>query len=105
MADGVTARLKWLKGFERCVWSCELKLAKPDPEIFRRTAAMLRTPPGRILFIDDKEENVAAARGVDMQAIRYTTQVEFESTMLESGFSSLLEIGVAAAAGRRAGHK
>lgn len=93
MAAGVTARLEWLKGFERCIWSCALKLAKPDPEIFRRTIELLRVMPEHILFIDDKEENIAAARGAGMQALQYSAQANFAAEMLGGGFSSLLEIG------------
>ncbi len=91
MAEGVTARLEWLKGFERCVWSYALDLAKPELKIFRRTAEMLQTAPVRILFIDDKEENVAAAREVGMKAIRYSSQAEFEAEMRERGLAYLLD--------------
>lgn len=91
MAEGVTTRLGWLKEFERCIWSYALKLAKPDPEIFRKTVDVLQVVPEHILFIDDKEENVEAARGVGVQAIQYTTQAEFEHAMREHGFNALLE--------------
>ena len=93
MATGVTARLEWLKGFERCIWSYALKLAKPDPEIFRRTIELLRIAPDSVLFIDDKEENITAARGTGMRALQYSTQAEFAAEMLRSGFTSLLETG------------
>lgn len=92
MAKGIAARLKWLKGFERCIWSYELELAKPDPEIFRRTVAMLEIAPERILFIDDKQENVAAAAGTGMSALLYSIQRQFEAEMQERGLSALLAL-------------
>lgn len=90
MAIGITDRLAWLEKFDLCIWSYKLHLAKPDPEIFRATVEMLRIAPEQILFVDDKQENVAAAAGLGIQAIRYTTQAEFEQTMHERGLSTLL---------------
>ena len=90
MAIGVTARLEWLKGFELCVWSYALKMAKPDLEIFRRTAEMLAISPKRVLFIDDKEENVAAAREVGMRGMQYSTQSAFEAQMRDGGYGLFL---------------
>lgn len=96
MAAGVTARLGWLNGFEHCIWSYALKLAKPDPAIFHRTVELLHTVPNRILFIDDKEENLAAAREVGMWGIQYAAQSEFERAMRENGFGLLLDMGMGA---------
>ena len=74
MAAGLTARLDWLKGFERCIWSYALRLAKPEPEIFCKTLRLLGASPEHVLFVDDKEENVAAARALGIKAVRYTGQ-------------------------------
>ena len=49
-----------------------VRLRKPDPAIYRLPIEMLQTPPGEILFIDDREKNVAAATEEGMHAIRYT---------------------------------
>jgi putative hydrolase of the HAD superfamily len=54
--------------FSREFYSCELGFAKPDPRYFRALVAALGLPPGRLLFIDDHEANVAAARDVGLQA-------------------------------------
>jgi FMN phosphatase YigB (HAD superfamily) len=37
-------------------------LVKPSPEVYRRFAAEIGASPEEILFFDDREENVAAAR-------------------------------------------
>jgi len=92
MAERLSARLTWLKAFELCIWSYGLRLAKPEAEIFLETAEMLNTTPSRILFIDDKEENVAGARAIGMQAIHYGVHVEFLREMRERGFTSLLDV-------------
>jgi len=91
IAEGIYAKLPWLAGFDHCTWSYALGMAKPEPAIYIVTAKALSTEPARILFIDDREENIAAAEAVGMQAIQYTGHPEFERAMLGRGFGSLLE--------------
>jgi putative hydrolase of the HAD superfamily len=52
--------------------SCYVGLRKPEPAIYRRALDILGSPPGRVLFIDDREENVDAGLAAGMKAIRYT---------------------------------
>jgi FMN phosphatase YigB (HAD superfamily) len=47
----------------------------------------------QILFIDDREDNIAAAEAVGMQAIRYTDHAAFEAAMRGRGLGWLLDIG------------
>jgi len=56
---------------DRFVFSHRFKVAKPDPEIFRRAAEVLGTQPQNAAFVDDLLENVIAARGVGMRAFQY----------------------------------
>ncbi|MGD0629122.1 MAG: HAD-IA family hydrolase [Terracidiphilus sp.] len=51
--------------------SCYLGLRKPDLAIYKRALDILGRPAGRILFIDDREENVAGAVCVGMKGIRF----------------------------------
>jgi putative hydrolase of the HAD superfamily len=94
IAEGIVARLPWLSGFDHCTWSHALFMAKPEPAIFLRTAEALRTAPGEIFFIDDREDNVAAAASVGMQTIRYAEHGGFESEMRERGLGWLLDAGM-----------
>jgi putative hydrolase of the HAD superfamily len=93
MAAGLIARFPWLSGFDQCIWSYALWMAKPEPAIFLRTAEALHTAPANILFIDDREDNIAAAAALDMQTIRYTSHDAFEREMRRCGFDSLLDFG------------
>ena len=93
IAEGLLARLPWLAGFDHCTWSYALQMAKPEAAIYVATAMAIKTPPAGILFIDDKEENIAAAESVGMRTIHYTGHTEFEDAMRVRGFGSLLEIG------------
>ncbi len=92
MAVGLSARLPWLQSFERCIWSYAVRMAKPEPEIFRATVEMLHLEPDRILFIDDKHENVAAAQSLGMKAIRYPGHANFERSIQDSEFARLWTI-------------
>ncbi|MEU0790949.1 HAD-IA family hydrolase [Amycolatopsis sp. NPDC005961] len=49
---------------------------KPDPEAFTGVCRRLDVLPNRILLIDDRAENVSAARAAGLQALQYgTTQL------------------------------
>ena len=48
--------------------SCALGIHKPQAEVFVLAAAKLGVPCQAVLFLDDRQENVDAARAVGMQA-------------------------------------
>jgi len=91
IAESIRARLPWLTHFDHCTWSHKWGMAKPDAAIYIVTANALQTNPGSILFIDDREENIAGARAAGFQAIHYTTHPAFEDEMCERGFGPLLD--------------
>jgi putative hydrolase of the HAD superfamily len=57
--------------FDFAFSSCYVGLRKPEPAIYRRTLDILGKPSKRVLFIDDREENVAAAEQAGMKTIRF----------------------------------
>ena len=90
MTLGINSRID-LSGFHHHTWSYMLNTAKPDPAIYTHAAAGLETPPRHILFIDDREDNIAAAQAVGMQTLRYTTHDAFLQDMHARGLISLLQ--------------
>lgn len=56
--------------FDHAFLSFQLGMVKPDPEIFEAVANTLEMRPERILFLDDNEINVTAARATGMRAER-----------------------------------
>ena len=58
-----------LRPFRRRFVSSEMGLRKPDRAAFEHVARELGIPPGRILFFDDTEANVAGARAAGLQAV------------------------------------
>jgi putative hydrolase of the HAD superfamily len=57
--------------FKVALSSCYLGLRKPEPAIYRRALEILGRSAERVLFIDDREENVAGAITAGMKAIRF----------------------------------
>jgi putative hydrolase of the HAD superfamily len=90
MAAGLLQKFDWIAGFHHCTWSHALKLAKPEAAIYHHAAAGLETPLEHILFIDDREDNIAGAAQTGMQTIRYTTHQAFEQEMAARGLDALL---------------
>jgi len=58
--------------FEHLIFSCHLKLAKPDPECFRAALAVLPAGPADVIFLDDRPDNVAAAAALGIRSARFT---------------------------------
>lgn len=53
------------------VISGEIGVRKPDPAAYTALCRRLQLPPHRILFIDDRQANIAGARNAGFQAIQY----------------------------------
>jgi epoxide hydrolase-like predicted phosphatase len=53
------------------VYSHEEGIAKPDPRIFKLTCERLGVEPGEMVFLDDAEPSVTAARELGMHAILF----------------------------------
>lgn len=60
--------------FEQVFYSHEMKLRKPDPEIYRQVIRQTKLNPEQTLFIDDRIENIQSAQGVGLQAIHLYDQ-------------------------------
>lgn len=65
------ARLGLLDAVDIIVNSSAVGVAKPDPRIYEIAVARVGVAPDRCLFIDDREENVEAARRFGMTAVLY----------------------------------
>jgi putative hydrolase of the HAD superfamily len=57
--------------FKVALSSCYLGKRKPEPIIYQRALDILGRKPERILFIDDRPENVAGAVNAGIRAIRF----------------------------------
>ncbi len=57
-----------LQAFDHCFASFELGAVKPEPQAFAAVIERLAIDPAEILFLDDTEVNVGAARRAGMRA-------------------------------------
>jgi putative hydrolase of the HAD superfamily len=55
---------------DRAFLSFQIGLVKPDPEVYGHVVAALGTAPERVLFLDDNQINVDAAREAGLRAER-----------------------------------
>jgi len=96
MGDNVLAMLErehaWLEGFDVKVWSYQLRMAKPDPAIYRHILGLLETEPGETLFLDDKLENIEAAQALGMRAIQFSTVEKLCADLAADGLASELPL-------------
>jgi putative hydrolase of the HAD superfamily len=69
--------------FGHLLFSCQLKLAKPDPECYNRALARLRASAQDVIFIDDRAENVAAAAALGLSSVHFTSPDEARAAVAE----------------------
>jgi putative hydrolase of the HAD superfamily len=86
MEAGLRARLPWLKDFSHTTFSHRLGMAKPDAAIYEHAIEGLDVKAEEILFIDDREENIVAAREAGMVALRYGDHAAFVEALQAVGF-------------------
>lgn len=65
--------------------SCLVGLRKPEPAIYRRALDILGSPPERVLFVDDRAENVAPAAAAGMKTIRFEGAAALRQELVELG--------------------
>jgi putative hydrolase of the HAD superfamily len=90
MEAGIRARFPWLDEFAHHTFSHRLGIAKPDLAIYQHAAKGLGVSPNAVLFIDDREENIAAAREAGMNAVQYSTHDRFVEQMQQLRLGNLL---------------
>ena len=98
MGDSTLASVErafdWIHRFDVLIWSCELGIVKPDAAIYRQTLARLGTLPEETLFIDDKQENIDAARARGIRAIQFSSVEHLLQELTAGGLASELPLPV-----------
>ena len=65
-----------------------LKCVKPEPLIYQRALEQLKTTPDKVLFFDDKAENIEAALAANWNARLFTNYRQFASDLEQYGLLS-----------------
>lgn len=75
----------FLDEFDRRFISGEMGVVKPYPEIYARLEAETGIAPDRLLFVDDREENIAAARARGWQGHVFRGTEGWAAALAEAG--------------------
>ena len=96
MGDGVletvTREHEWIAHFDVLVWSFQLHMAKPDPAIYRHLLHELGTRPEETLFVDDKLENIEAARALGIRGFVFSNAGQLCADLMTAGLDSELPL-------------
>ncbi|MEU3059698.1 HAD family phosphatase [Streptomyces subrutilus] len=71
----------WLERFSVIGFSCRIGSAKPEPAAYAWCVRELGLAPGEILFVDDRADNVAAARELGLGGHVFTTPDALEAAL------------------------
>lgn len=71
--------------FEATALSFELRRLKPEPEIYWMAAELVNVAAAEIFFVDDREENVAAARQAGFDAVQFTSAESLANALNQRG--------------------
>lgn len=67
------ATYDWLHDFDYRVFSCDVNLVKPQSAIYELCLTGLGVAPGDALFLDDRPDNITAARDLGIHGLLFTT--------------------------------
>ena len=70
-AEYMRSALAYDSHFDHLFISCEMRVAKPDPDYFRKIAQMMGLAPTAIAFVDDHAGNVDAAKSAGLSGAVY----------------------------------
>ena len=76
-------RHDWLAACDHVTVSWERGAVKPDEAIYRHSVEGLGLPPAETLFVDDLEDNVAAARRVGLDAVLFRGVEELRADLAQ----------------------
>lgn len=88
VSDNEAGRAKYLmevvglgKEFDSGFFSSELGVTKSDPQFFQKVAEQLQTEAGNIIYFDDDQKNVDAAKGVGIDAHLFENIEDLKETV------------------------
>jgi putative hydrolase of the HAD superfamily len=79
-------RSSWLPEFDAQTFSCDIGVCKPELEIYHDCLVKLGVQPSEVLFLDDRESNVQAAKALGLHAILFT-DASRAAQEIDRGFS------------------
>lgn len=71
--------------FDPCLLSCEIGVEKPDPKAYEILLCRLNLPAKDVVFIDDRPENIDAAKKVGLDAILFESEDQLRAELEKRG--------------------
>jgi glucose-1-phosphatase len=81
--QALTERFSIIDVFDVVVFSYEVGLSKPDPQIFQLVLRRLGVSAQEAVFIDDFPRNITAAQDSGLQAIRFVNPDQAKTDLME----------------------
>jgi 2-haloacid dehalogenase len=78
-------RFDWFSWFDGCVVSGYEGVAKPDPRIFRLLLDRYDLRPEQAVFVDDRPDNVTAARSLGLRAVVFESPARLRGDLEDEG--------------------
>jgi len=75
----------WLDSFDGIVVSGHEQVVKPDPAIYRVLCERYAVVPERAVFIDDRAENIQAARALGFRGIDFVDSAQLRRSLTDLG--------------------
>jgi putative hydrolase of the HAD superfamily len=82
----------WIADFDVLIWSYQHRMAKPEAAIYQLLLERLGTAPGETLFLDDKLENIEAARRLGICGLQFSTVDQLRQDLISSGMDAQLPL-------------
>ena len=96
MGDAVLQSIEenfaWIADFDVLIWSYQHNLAKPERAIYELLLEKLGTLPEETLFLDDKLENIEAARELGIVGLQFSTVNQLRQDLISAGLDCSLPL-------------
>jgi putative hydrolase of the HAD superfamily len=77
----VRTNFKWMENFTFKTFSAEVRLIKPGAAIYEHTLRGLEVAAAEALFVDDRANNIEAARALGIRGIEFRTTAELRDEL------------------------
>lgn len=84
---GVIRKLGYYDLFSPVLLFCEIGVDKPDPKAFQILLQTLKQPSRSVIFIDDKIDNIKAARKLGIDSILFINPKQLKNELKKRGFN------------------
>ena len=90
--ENIQSKFSWIGDFDVLIWSYQHRMAKPQPEIYHLLLNQLGTAPEETLFLDDRLENIEAARHLGIRSLQFSTVRQLREDLISSGLDDCLPL-------------